>query len=603
MIRHIALLAGTAVAGLLTVLIFTLPVPEGSSSQVPAEGPSQDASHALLIENVRLLAGEQLSELQSVLVRDGLIVEIGTVASEEDVQVFDGAGGTLLPGLVDSHTHSYGSSLADALRFGVTVNLDMFADRSLLPQARQARDNTGASRQADLWSAGMLATAPGGHGTQYGVTVEPLEAVSEVPGWVAARKAEGSDYIKLVYMPKAPSVPSIDRDLARAVIEAAQAEGLMAVAHISTLEGARHMIEDGVDGLVHVFADETADDAFIELSRARGVFVIPTLAMIEAIGNDVGLETLLDLPDQDRLLSPMQQQTLGARFGGTIPGFRREVALDNVRRLHAGGVTILAGSDAPNPGTAQGVSLHRELQLLVEAGLSEAEALAAASTLPAEHFDLAGRGQVAEGQRADLVLVNGNPLEDISATLAIEAVFKNGHRVERVLGEGSHAAALDSDLFGNFEAGMTAPASFEWTSTDDSMVSGASEVSIERVPDEAGRSGHSLRIDATVRSGFPFPWAGGAIMSTTGADLSGFQAIRFDVRGTPGTYRLMGFSLGAMGIPPTVNFDVSDDWRTLTVDLGDLDGLDTGNFMGFAWVAGPETGESTLFLDNVRLWK
>ena len=92
-------------------------------------------------------------------------------------------------------------------------------------------------------------------------------------------------------------------------------------------------------------------------------------------------------------------------------------------------------------------------------------------------------------------------------------------------------------------------------------------------------------------------------MSTTGADLSGFQAIRFDVRGTPGTYRLMGFSLGAMGIPPTVNFDVSDDWRTLTVDLGDLDGLDTGNFMGFAWVAGPETGESTLFLDNVRLWK
>ena len=92
---------------------------------------------------------------------------------------------------------------------------------------------------------------------------------------------------------------------------------------------------------------------------------------------------------------------------------------------------ILAGTDAPNPGTAHGASLHRELELLVHAGLAPTEALAAATSVPASAFHLADRGRVARGLRADLVLVNGDPTRDITATRDIVGVWKGGAPVDR----------------------------------------------------------------------------------------------------------------------------------------------------------------------------
>jgi imidazolonepropionase-like amidohydrolase len=94
-------------------------------------------------------------------------------------------------------------------------------------------------------------------------------------------------------------------------------------------------------------------------------------------------------------------------------------------------VEILAGSDAPNPGTAHGASLHHELELLVRAGLTPIEALRAATSAPARRFGLADRGRIAPGQRADLLLVAGDPTADILATRAIERIWKNGAVVER----------------------------------------------------------------------------------------------------------------------------------------------------------------------------
>src|SRR5690606_4236971 len=126
----------------------------------------------------------------------------------------------------------------------------------------------------------------------------------------------------------------------------------------------------------------------------------------------------------DPRLAPMltaeQKATLSAGVPGMDqPGNRLERALQSVRDLHAAGVTILAGTDAPNPGTAHGASMHGELELLVEAGLSPAEALAAATSVPAKAFGLGDRGRIAPGLRADLVLVNGDPTQDITATRSI----------------------------------------------------------------------------------------------------------------------------------------------------------------------------------------
>ncbi len=616
MIRYIAVLAFALLLAVVTLLLFTLPTPRQQGvDEMPATGDARANTEAqgensvqgTLLQNVRLFENGRLSEPRSILMEQGVISaifdpETGT-SRPENVTLIDGAGGTVLPGLIDAHTHSYGSSLNDALRFGVTTSLDMFTDRTVLPQARRSRASRTATQASDLFSAGMLATAPGGHGTQYGVPVEPLTAPDQALDWVRARKAEGSDYIKLVYIPNTRGFPSLDRPTARAVIEAAHAEGLLALVHIGTRQAALEMIQDGVDGLVHIFADEPADNELIQLALERGVFFIPTLAVIEAIegpADDIGL-------DIDKTagtgLSSMQQQTLSASFGQGIAGYQLDVALNNVRRLHAVGVPILAGSDAPNPGTAQGLSLHREMQLLLRAGMSEQQAVDAATRLPAQYFSLQGRGVIETGAIADLIVIRGNPLEDVAATLSLEHVIKNGFIVDRTLEVPVSASLLTGDLLGDFEAGLEAPRGFGWTGTDDSMANGQSEVSIERVAEPAGDSAYALEIRSTVRPGFPYPWAGGAIMSSSGADISAYRTLRFDVRGTPGDYRLMSFNQGAMGIPPTVNFSVSDEWQTHSVVLGDLIGTNWRSFSGFAWVAGPVPGESTIYLDNVRLIK
>jgi imidazolonepropionase-like amidohydrolase len=109
----------------------------------------------------------------------------------------------------------------------------------------------------------------------------------------------------------------------------------------------------------------------------------------------------------------------------------RASAVQNVKAVSAAGVTILAGTDGPLPPTEPGKSLHRELELLVEAGLTPLQALAAATSAPARAFGLPDRGRIAPGLRADLVLVDGDPTVDITATRRIVAVWKRGVALER----------------------------------------------------------------------------------------------------------------------------------------------------------------------------
>ena len=372
------------------------------------------------------------------MVRDGRIVSVGRGRAPAGLAVIDGSGRTLLPGLIDAHAHVLSEAqLRNAARFGATTQLDMFTKVDFAQGHRAQRDSLGRTDMADFWSAGAPVTSPGGMGTQFGIPFPTLSGPEAADAFVRARLAEGSDYIKILYEPGTEMVTTISAQTMAAAVKAAHAQGRMAVVHITTVEGARAAVDARADGLVHFCADAVIDAALARKMAAQGMFVVPTLSLYAfAEGKGLGSELAAD-PHISPLLTDAQRKGLNrpppgreGPIGAYLGRFRLETALENVRRLRAAGVPILAGDDAPNFGP-HGVLMHGELELLTRAGLSPAEALKAATRGPADAFKLADRGRIAPGARADLVLVDGNPLRDIRATRAIVRVFKNGFEVPR----------------------------------------------------------------------------------------------------------------------------------------------------------------------------
>lgn len=397
------------------------------------------AQASFIVRDVRVFDGERAAERRSVLVRDGVIAEVGSVelGAPPGASVVDGRGRTLLPGFVDAHVHVTDSAEADlrqAASLGVTTMLDMFSGSARFERikALRAADPPGL---AAVRSAGTGATAPGGHPTQMGGPPFPTVADSaDAAAFVDARIAEGSDYIKIVYDDLATlgmRVPIMARRTLQGLVAAAHAKGKLAVVHVLAEDQARAAIEAGADGIVHLFTGATVSPDFARLAASRGAFVVPTLSVVygscgEAIGARLAMDTLL---------RPYVRTSMRAHAARVLPprGERRscEGTREAIRQLARLGVPVLAGTDAPSPGTAYGASLHGELELLAAAGLTPLEALAAATSAPARAFRLVDRGRIAPGLRADLVLIDGDPTRDITATRRIVGVWKRGVAVDR----------------------------------------------------------------------------------------------------------------------------------------------------------------------------
>ncbi len=271
----------------------------------------------------------------------------------------------------------------------------MFTDHKMAAEWRtEQRAAGGASARADIFSAGILVTAPGGHGTQFGMPIPTLTSPKDAAAFVDARLAEGSDFIKVVYNPGdgfGISLPSLDEPTLRAVIAAAKARGKVVVVHIGSRAAADTAIAAGASGLVHIFGNEPPPASFGAQTKTAGAFVIPTLSVIESATGTAGGTGLTGVPALAPFLTSVERDALRASFPRR-PGspLRLQHALDATLQLHRAGVAILAGSDAPNPGTVHGATIHRELELLVQAGLSPAAALAAATSAPAQAFGLVG---------------------------------------------------------------------------------------------------------------------------------------------------------------------------------------------------------------------
>lgn len=578
------------------LLIAILPSPKPDTSQ------ASSSKDGLLLQNARLFDGETTRENVDLLVRNGEIAGIGPDLDATNVQTLDMAGKTIIPGLIDAHTHTYGSALTTSLRFGVTSNLDMFMAASLFAPEKARRNSLDPTAKADVFSATTLATVEGGYGTQYGFPIDTLNGPDSAPAWVDKRVEEGADYIKLVYIPRQNRIPSLDLETASAIIDAAHDSGLLVMAHISTQRAAEEMIDAGIDGLVHLFGDVEVSDAFIAKAKAADIFIIPTLAVIASV-NARGHSKVLS---EDPLIAPFllagQSSLLSQSFGAAnVPGYRFDLALNNVRRLHEAGVTILAGTDAPNPGTLHGASLHQELAYYVEAGMTAEEALASATSKPAIRFSLPHqRGHLKQGARADFVVLNSDPLSDVSATKDIHAIYKNGVPVERLPETSNSNSEPMPSAIAQFDTGMDAPDGWRWMHTDDRFAGGKSEASVSF----SEKDGGTLAVSAEIKSGFPFPW-GGAFLTREGSDEPGsvaaYDALEFTIRGTPGTYSVMMFTPDTTGVPPTQTFSVTEVWTKVSLPFDGFNGLDPNRLIGMAIVAGPERGDFQYQIDNVSL--
>lgn len=580
----------------------------------PPETPLRE--NAFAVQGARVFDGERDLGVVNVVVRGGLIQSVGAdLPIPDDLTVVDGGGRTLLPGFIDAHTHSWAAAQSDALRFGVTAELDMLGDRARLPEIEVQRESMEQSDGADLWSAGAAVTATGGHGTQYGLEVPSLDPDGDARAFVRGLVSDGSDYIKIIVEDMSAydtpqRLPRLTQQQVADAITAARENDLLAVVHTSLMEDARHAIESGANGLVHIFANAVADEAFVSAAAERNAFVIPTLGVIAGISAAGEGERIAQEHAFQPYLTPEQRATLTATFPGTQPRPQDlSNAIESVRRLHAAGVDILAGSDAPNPGTAHGVSVHHELELLVRAGLSNAEALAAATSLPATRFSLQDRGRVAPGARADLILVEGNPLEDIAATRSIVSVWKNGYPITREI----TAVALnaeqvpDATLVSHFD-GAEIDASFGagWMGTNDQIAGGASIDAHRLVPDGAAGSSGALEVTGEIRPGFAFPWSGVIFYPASApmqpVDMSARTELVFHARGDGRTYSAMVFSGPTMtGMPSTQTFVAGPDWREITLQLSNFPGTDLTLLRGIAFTAGQPTGEFRFLIDQLEI--
>ncbi|OIW22511.1 hypothetical protein CONLIGDRAFT_675045 [Coniochaeta ligniaria NRRL 30616] len=389
-----------------------------------------DTSHSLVrrsasaprtktaIQNVRVFDGEGFSDMQTIIIAGEIM---GTNTSNIET-VVDAGGRFLIPGLIDAHVHVNDlQGLEDLTSYGVTTGMIM----SCLNYTMCASLH-GLEGLASFISAGIGATGPGSqHAKTFHLNPSQLIYPTDDPAAVVSYTfGNGSDFYKITAEVLGPS-----QDMQTALVEEVHKLGKQSMTHAATISAWQDAVASRTDGIQHTASDGLFSSALLAQAVQNGQFNTPTMAVFK-----YGFS------------NPVVQQFLGVSIG---PGSNNSYdnVLANVFAVYKAGIPVLAGTDAvgtlgPNLSLPFGVTLHHELQNLVEAGLKPVEALRAATSLSAHHHRLTDRGLIAPGMRADLVLLNSNPLVNISNTLDIARVWVGGvEYLDVVKGVGSSNAS------------------------------------------------------------------------------------------------------------------------------------------------------------------
>ncbi|HYE35969.1 amidohydrolase family protein [Methylocaldum sp.] len=400
-----------------------------------------------------------------ILVEGERIAAVGNrdeIPIPPEARVIDASGKWIVPGLIDAHIHFFQSG-------GLYTRPDVIDLRDVRPYAdeiagiRQRIPDTlaryvasGVTSVVDVggpfWTFEVrdLAerTKPAPRVAVAGplvATYLPPELKTDDPPLIKVDSPEESratvrevlarkpDVIKIWFIPLPGQGLASQTAVVRAAIETSHAAGTRVVVHATELEVARAAVQAGADVLAHSVEDRRVDEAFIKLLKDRNVVYVTTLVVSEGYQEVLGRKVrLTDI--ERRLGDPEAIETFDdlARLPiwkkpWAFQWFSRDIAFWNLKRLQESGVTIAAGTDAGNIGTLHGPALHREFELMAEAGLSPREILTAATQGGARVMGRSAElGTVEKGKLADFLLLDADPLADITHLRRIFRAVKGG---------------------------------------------------------------------------------------------------------------------------------------------------------------------------------
>lgn len=379
----------------------------------------------------------------------------GSIPIPKDATKINAAGKTIIPGLISLHGHvgrTEGMEADEELFNRARIQRDAnqylyygFTHALSLGHDREAIYGFLADQRAGKTTGARLYTAALGFGAKGGWPVNPYVHRPTTPeeARTMARQelAHHPPFLKMWVDDRLGQSPPFPVEITGAIIDEARKQGVRVTAHVYYLADAKELIRRGVVALAHSVQDQEVDEEFLRLAKQNGVVQIATLTGIRKNLDYVENASFLKDPGLPLLFPAKMLETLGSQAyresvakNSNLDLIRRqsEMAARNTKKIAAAGIPIAVGTDSGLVGSFPGLWEHREMALLVQAGLTPQQALQAATIVGARFLGIdRDYGSIAPGKVADFLVLNGNPLADITHTRNIDSIWMNGKRVDR----------------------------------------------------------------------------------------------------------------------------------------------------------------------------